>query len=130
MEKKESIAGIAFNEGKLFIAKRLGGGDMGGKWEFPGGKVEENETRAQALVREFREEFGVDVEAGPFLGQAAFEHKNISRTLYAYRIVFPSFEFTLTEHSEWRWASIDEITRLDFTPSDLLLLPSIARALS
>ena len=56
---KKSIACIAFNEKNVFIAHRNHVGQMGGRWEFPGGKVEDGETDEQSIIREFEEEFGV-----------------------------------------------------------------------
>ncbi|GHT92403.1 DNA mismatch repair protein MutT [Spirochaetia bacterium] len=119
---KVSVAGIAIEGGKLFIARRKAGGDLGGKWEFPGGKAEEGESDEGALVREYDEEFSVPVKVGPFLGSASFEHRGLVRTLNAYRIQFADTGFKLAEHTEWRWASIEEIEALDFAPSDRKLL--------
>ncbi|MDR3324893.1 MAG: (deoxy)nucleoside triphosphate pyrophosphohydrolase [Spirochaetaceae bacterium] len=120
---KTSVAGLAIENGKVFIARRLAGGDMGGKWEFPGGKVEENESCEEAIVREFLEEFGVRVRCGALLAESHFEHHDVVRTLKAYRVCFSPRDAVLREHSEWRWASAEEIGALDFTPSDLALLP-------
>lgn len=118
------MAGIAEEGGKLFIARRKSGGDLGGKWEFPGGKVEEGESDGDALIREYQEEFGVAVKPGAFLGTASFEHHGKERRLNAYRISF-SGDFTLREHTEWRWASLEEIETLDFAGSDRLLLKAL-----
>jgi 8-oxo-dGTP diphosphatase len=120
-----SVAGIAAEGGRLFIARRSPGGDIGAKWEFPGGKVEAGESDEEALVREYREEFGVTVTAGPYLGSASFEHHGKARTLNAYRVFFREMDFTLSEHTEWRWAGFDEIGRLDFAGSDSLLIPQL-----
>jgi 8-oxo-dGTP diphosphatase len=119
---QRSVAGIAAEGGKLFIARRIAGGDQGGRWEFPGGKVEEGEGDRDALVREYEEEFSVPVRAGDLLGSASFEHRGLKRTLNAYRIYFIKTDFKLTEHTEWRWAGIEEIEKLDFVPSDRRLL--------
>jgi 8-oxo-dGTP diphosphatase len=118
-----SVAGIAIEGLKFFIARRKPGGDLGGKWEFPGGKTEEGETDEAALVREFREEFGVTVKPGPFLGAASFEHKGSAYLLHAYRIYFTEKNFTLAEHSQWRWAGMEEMASLDFANSDRRLFP-------
>jgi 8-oxo-dGTP diphosphatase len=129
MKVRNSVAGIAVEEKKLFIARRLPGGDLGGKWEFPGGKVREGETDAGALIREFKEELAVPVEPGTFIGEAEFDHGETHFTLHAYRIKLLSSQFTLNVHSEWRWASVEELQTLDFADSDKLLFPAIAVAL-
>jgi 8-oxo-dGTP diphosphatase len=123
-----SVAGIAVQGGKLFIARRVEGGAMGGKWEFPGGKIEEGESCEQALVREFLEEFGVKVNAGARLSETEFEN-NGRRRLIAFAVEILSFDFTLSEHTEYRWADYGEIEALDFVPSDLKLLDDLRRRL-
>jgi 8-oxo-dGTP diphosphatase len=120
-----SVAGIAIEGRKFFIARRKTGGDLGGKWEFPGGKAEAGETDEDALIREFQEEFGVPVQPGEFLGAAVFEHRGKTRSLHAYRIFFTARNFTLAEHTEWRWADMGEIETLDFAGSDRLLFPGL-----
>jgi len=122
---RHSVAGIAIEKGKVFIARRKAGGDLGGKWEFPGGKVEEGEGDTDALRREFLEEFGVDVTAGSLLATAEFTHREQPFTLNAYRIFFASLHFNMIEHDECRWTALDEIKTLDFADSDRLLLPSL-----
>jgi 8-oxo-dGTP diphosphatase len=120
-----SVAGIAVQGKRLFIARRVPGGDLGEKWEFPGGKVEEGESCEEALVREFREEFGVTVTVGPRAASSAFEHRGVIRELCAYLITFENLNFVLREHSAWKWADFAEIEKLDFAGSDRKLFPAL-----
>jgi 8-oxo-dGTP diphosphatase len=117
-----SVAGIAWERGKFFIAQRLGGGDMGHKWEFPGGKIDGGESDQEALKREYREELGVEVVVGDFLGSALFEHRGVQRQVKAYRVFLALTNFTLAAHTQWRWAALEEIEQLDFVDSDRKLL--------
>ena len=50
--------------GRVLLARRISGRDLAGAWEFPGGKIERNETPEQALKRELKEELGIDVQLG------------------------------------------------------------------
>jgi 8-oxo-dGTP diphosphatase len=120
----DSVAGILLQGGRLFIARRLEGGDLGGKWEFPGGKVERGERGEEALAREFLEEFDLSVTVGPLLGSGAFEHRGQKRNLRAYLVEAGGVP-VLKEHAEWRWAALDEIEGLDFAGSDRSLLPAL-----
>jgi 8-oxo-dGTP diphosphatase len=126
---KTSVAGIAVKDDKLFIARRIAGGAMSEKWEFPGGKCEKDESCEQALVREIMEELSVPVNVREQLAETEFENKGQKRLLKAFQIEFLSLDFKLCEHTEWRWASFTEIKSIDFTPSDLKLLDEIERRL-
>jgi 8-oxo-dGTP diphosphatase len=120
--EKRSVAGIAVQGNKLFIVRRREGGDLGGKWEFPGGKVEEGESDEAALAREYREELGLRADAGPFLASASFTHNGKIFSLNAYRVSFDEKDIRLSEHTEWRWAGLEDIKNLDFADSDRKLL--------
>ena len=63
MERSERVttAGIYIKDGRVLVAKRLGGGSISEKWEFPGGKNRWGESVADTLVREYSEELGVDI---------------------------------------------------------------------
>jgi 8-oxo-dGTP diphosphatase len=124
-ERPKSVAGIAFKEQKMFIARRLPGGAIGDCWEFPGGKVEEGESDEEALIREFDEELGVAVRVGELLGATAFTHGGKTRALNAYAVSFDEEELRLTVHSRWKWADLDEIQGLEFAESDRRLFPAL-----
>ena len=122
---KRSVAGIIIENHTIFIARRKAGGDLGGMWEFPGGKAEEGESDTDALKREYFEEFGIAVTVGPLLAGAEFIHNGRRYLLSAYRVFTAARHFVLTEHEEWRWAAIEEIKTLNFAGSDLRLPPSL-----
>ena len=120
---KISIACIAVDKHDVLVAHRNPVGQMGGRWEFPGGKVEKDETDVEAVIREFSEEFGVTVKVGARIAVSTFEHNNEVVQLHAYRVFVPHkgkiFKYHLTEHSEYKWVHIDEIKQLNFVDSDL-----------
>ncbi len=128
---KTSIACIALWKDKVLVAHRNPVGQMGNRWEFPGGKVEEGESDYVAVVREFMEEFGVKVRVGEKITQAEFEHNEKKVQLHAYRIYVPHkglfFKYRLTEHTEYKWVTFDEIKNLDFVDSDMLLYPEVRK---
>jgi len=124
-----SVAGIAIKDGLALVARRLPGGEMGGTWEFPGGKLESGEDDAQALVREFDEEFGVAIRVGEKLGQAWFEHSGKHYELSAVKIDLEHDSLELREHSETRWVGSMEIADLKLTDSDRSLLPFVMHLL-
>ncbi len=128
-----SIACIDYRNGKLLIAKRKSGGDMGERWEFPGGKIEEGEDFAQAINREMLEEFGCRVKIFEQLAKANFVHNGKNCTVNAFRVEFENDgtekPFVLTEHTQTQWVSPDQILSRHFVDSDLSLFPQIKQSL-
>ena len=129
-----SVACIAFDGKRVFIAHRNPGGQMGDRWEFPGGKVEDGETDEDAIVREFREEFGVEVKVGAPIAETFFKRNDGMVALHAYQVFLPHDglvrRFALSEHSEYRWAELSEIPALRFVDSDMLIFPFVAKFLA
>jgi 8-oxo-dGTP diphosphatase len=128
---RSSIACIAFEGRKVLIAHRNPVGQMGGRWEFPGGKVEPGETDEQAAAREFCEEFGVTIQVGERIASATFKHNGEESNLNAYIITVPhdgmKEKYVLTEHQGYRWAELAEIPQLAFVDSDMLIYPQVLK---
>ena len=126
-----SIACIDYRDGKVFIAKRQMVGDMGGRWEFPGGKIEEGEDLQTAVVREMQEEFGVTVSVGRKITSGSFMHREKPCTLDVLEVHFPhdgmDKPFTLTEHTEYKWADLASIPKLNFVDSDLSIYDDVKK---
>jgi len=125
---KQSIAGIFYSGRKYLIGRRLPVGEMGGRWEFPGGKVDAGETPEAAILREFTEEMNIRVTIGECLTSVTFNNRNGPVQLLAYRLYLPENpDITLSEHSEIRWAAMHEIETLEFVDSDRLLFPCLKK---
>lgn len=121
-----SVAGIAIRSGRVFVARRKPGGAMGGRWEFPGGKLERGESPCDALVREFVEEMGLAVRPGRCLGSAEFRKDDVTYQLTGFAIEFEGEPRFLLEHDEVRWVDFEALASLDFVPSDRLLFPFLS----
>ncbi len=101
------------------------------KWEFPGGKVEPDESPRAALVREIREELGLEIEVGPWLGRGehADARRRVELDVYTARIV--GGEVRLSEHRRCGWfRSGEQIDGLDWAPADRPVLPALKRLLA
>ena len=126
-----SIACIDYRDGKIFIAKRQMVGDMGGRWEFPGGKIEDGEDLETAVIREMQEEFGVTVSVGRKITSGSFTHRNKPCTLDVLEIHFPhdgmTERFTLSEHTDYNWVKLEEIPGLNFVDSDLSVYDAVKK---
>ena len=111
-------AGILWRDGHVLLALRRPGKHMGGKWEFPGGKIEPGETPEESLARELEEELDVQAHVGEFLCCVHYEGDGVSLELMVYRV--DHFEGTpaLREHQEIRWVSPRELRLYELADSD------------
>jgi 8-oxo-dGTP diphosphatase len=123
---RRSVAAIILREGRVLLARRGYDGPLAKLWEFPGGKIEEGESDAEALAREFLEEFGARIEPQRLLGETIFLHKGRDRSLVAWLCALASEEgLSLLEHVELCWACEADLHRLDLVDSDRGLLPFV-----
>ena len=112
---KRAAVAIIQNKGKYLIAKRKAGGVVGGKWEFPGGKMERYETPQESLKRELKEELNINTMVGGFFDEHTHHYKNGIFRIFAYMATCLNYEFNLREHDEIRWVSVSEMEKFKFT---------------
>ena len=125
--KRQVTAAVIEKDGKILIAQRRKGCTLGGKWEFPGGKIEPGETAEACLKRELKEEFDIESEIGEFLIASQFRYCLVPIELLAYRAKHLSGEFKITEHEEIRWVSPSELNSYDFMPADKPIVKLLQR---
>jgi 8-oxo-dGTP diphosphatase len=121
-ERSEGVvvvtAAVALREGRVLLARRREGDHMGGRWEFPGGKVHAGESPAAALARELAEELGVEaaVEAPLTFVHWEYPEKRILLLFFRCRIV--SGEPRPLECAAVDWFRPAELAGLDLAPAD------------
>jgi 8-oxo-dGTP diphosphatase len=121
------VAGALIADGALLVAQRARPPQLAGLWELPGGKVAAGESDAEALVRELREELGVDVSVGARLGEDV--PLSATMTLRAYLVTQTGGVVHPLDHRALRWVSADELPDLPWVPADTAWLPDLAHAL-
>lgn len=116
------VAALIEKDNKYLIARRsTGSEDVLGKWEFPGGKVEKDETEEHAIEREIKEEFEMDIKANKFLTNNICEYPTKTIDLRLYECKYLSGEFHLHDHSEYKFVSKEDILSYDLCPADIPL---------
>jgi mutator protein MutT len=118
-------AAIIEKDGLILAARKKEGLHLGGRWEFPGGKLEGGETPEECLQRELEEEFSIRCEIGPLLGESIFDYGSKIVRLLGYHATHTDGSFKLTDHDEIRWLSIDELSTLKWAPADIPLVLKI-----
>lgn len=101
-----------------------------GKWEFPGGKVEQGETPERALAREIAEELGVVVSVGEQLGSGTARAGSRLIRLDVYAAHLRSGALVLREHAQIRWASAAELPSFDWAEADVPSVEPVVRWLA
>ncbi|HEX5690573.1 MAG TPA: (deoxy)nucleoside triphosphate pyrophosphohydrolase, partial [Roseiflexaceae bacterium] len=105
--------------GKILIAQRNADDRLAYKWEFPGGKLEADETPEQCIVRELREELSIQTECTTLVGTTVWTYQGRAPfELRAYRMRYLSGSVRLHEHAAVRWVSVEELDAYDFADAD------------
>lgn len=119
------VCGIIWKEGKVFIARRKPEKSLAGYWEFPGGKLEKDEMPESALIRELKEEIGMEVKIRSFLGNKVHQYESFSIDLIAYHCEFVSASFQLTDHDEIAFVEPRELRDYKLAPADLFIVEEL-----
>jgi 8-oxo-dGTP diphosphatase len=117
-----SIAIVQNKQKKILISRRQQGQHLAGKWEFPGGKVEENEPLEQAMIRELKEEVGLTATEFQLFDSLNFQYDALSLTLHFYLVTDFSGEAHSLEGQEIRWVKVSELIEYDFPKANLTVL--------
>jgi len=124
---KKVTAAIIKDKNRLLIAKRHSKDPLGGKWEFPGGKVEPGETPEECLVREIREELRVEVKIESFYDDNVYSSKNQAIHLLFYWAEIMNGEVTPVVHDDVKWITTKELSKFDFAPADIPIVKRLER---
>ena|ERR1039458_4334901 len=118
----EVSAALIFRDGKLLITQRHAKSHLGGLWEFPGGKREPNETFEQCLVREIREELGLEISVGELFEEVvhAYPEKSVRLKFFICKIL--SGKPQALDCAAVKWATKTELATFDFPAADARLL--------
>lgn len=123
MKKKiEVVAAVIEKNGKIFCAKRPNKGEVALKWEFPGGKIEENETHQEALIREIKEELNSKIVVNELITTVYHEYKAFTLTMHAYYCTLLEGFLKSNEHIETKWVEKEELDSLDWAPADFPII--------
>jgi mutator protein MutT len=118
----EVAAGLVFRDGRLLITRRHPDSHLGGLWEFPGGKREPGETFEQCLIRELREELGIEIEVGRLLESVTHHYPEKTVRLEFYLCRWKQHEPKPLGCPAFRWITADELHEHEFPGADARLV--------
>ena len=112
-------AALYHRDGRILIAERPAGKHMAGRWEFPGGKVAPGESEADALVRELKEELGVDVADCLRLMRLKHSYQDRDVELSLWRVASFRGEPQSLEGQRLKWVRPERLMDEDILEADL-----------
>jgi 8-oxo-dGTP diphosphatase len=122
------VAAVVRRGGRILVARRREGGERGGQWEFPGGKVEPGEDEPAALRREIREELGCEVEVGRLLARHSHRYPDLGVELAFYAGELPPGSEPLPLGcAALEWVEAGQLASRDFCEADRPVLAVLAR---
>ncbi|MFH1158574.1 MAG: (deoxy)nucleoside triphosphate pyrophosphohydrolase [Pseudomonadota bacterium] len=127
------VAAVALidGEGRVLLAQRPPGKQMAGLWEFPGGKIEDGETPSLALVRELKEELGIDISETCLtpLTSASHRYEDFHLMMPLYTCRTWQGAVTAREGQSFVWATPEEFDKFPMPPADIPFIPILKELL-
>ena len=114
-------AAVIEQDGRYLLCRRHPRAELAGKWEFPGGKIETGETAEECLVREIREELGLEVRLKCRLGtvEEATDERHLELIAFCAEIVSGTLQ--VLDHEEVAWVNRENVASYDLAPADVAI---------
>lgn len=131
MKRVHVAAGIIINpEQKILLSRRLSHQHQGGKWEFPGGKVEQGETVSQALTRELQEEVNLTISDSSLFETISFDYPDKQVLLEFMLVTKFSGNAKGNEGQETRWVEVQALNQYDFPAANQPIVAALMQQFS
>lgn len=129
MKTIEAVSAIIVHDNKfLCVQKGANKYDyIAYKYEFPGGKVEANESNEEAVIREIQEELNMDIAITAQLSTVQHQYPDFGLVLHNFLCSCKSPEFELLEHIDFKWLDKTELKTLDWAASDVSVVEELLR---
>jgi len=121
------VAGVVVHDHRIMIARRSSAKSNAGLWEFPGGKVDHGESDQDALMREFTEEFGMEIIPKNSLGAFPFYSSTLSIELRVWFATMKTEPIHSTDHDMIEWVNVQQLKEYHFSPADI---PAVERIIA
>ncbi|NLZ52866.1 MAG: 8-oxo-dGTP diphosphatase MutT [Thermoanaerobacteraceae bacterium] len=119
MKAIKVTAGVIADNDKVLITRRAPKENFAGGWEFPGGKIEVDETPQDCLVRELKEELNIEVSIGKFCTEVTHDYGNMNINLITYYCTIINGEIQVSVHDKYKWVNIKDLLKYDLLPADV-----------
>ena len=125
MKKIIVLGALVVKEERILLARRKPEKAMAGKWEFPGGKLKDDETEQECIKREIKEEMNVDIEVLKYFDTSVYIYPYKTIELRCYYAKLLNEDLKLSDHSEIVWVDRGSLFKYDLAPADILIAQKI-----
>lgn len=122
------VAAIIKEQDKIYATQR-GYGPLKGMWEFPGGKIELNETKEEALKREIKEELDVEIIIDKQIATIEYAYSDFYLIMDCFLVKLSKGTIVLKEHMAARWLSKNELDEVEWLEADIALIEQLKKIL-
>ncbi|MGB4837705.1 MAG: (deoxy)nucleoside triphosphate pyrophosphohydrolase [Saprospiraceae bacterium] len=122
--------GVIIHKNQVLCVQRSENISLPLKWEFPGGKIEKNETAEDCLVRGIWEELKLKISIGKTLETSSYDYQNLSINLIPFIYIIASGELTLVQHKQFLWLDPSDLLSLDWAPADIPVVKEVMRQIN
>lgn len=121
MKTLNVVAAIIKKDNQILATKR-GYGEFINMWEFPGGKIETDETKEEALIREIKEELDCTIKPIKFALDLEYQYPTFYLKMSCFEAIITEGTPKLLEHNDARWLTKDELNDVNWIPADLTII--------
>ncbi len=127
MKRIEVVAGVIFCKNQVLCVQRQKNklNYISEKFEFPGGKIEEGESKEEALRRELLEELNLTTKIKSYYLKVVHQYPDFELTMHSFICEVESKELTLNEHIDQKWLTINKLTELDWAAADIPIVDKL-----
>ncbi|MBK8522472.1 MAG: (deoxy)nucleoside triphosphate pyrophosphohydrolase [Chitinophagaceae bacterium] len=122
MKPIEVVCAIIIHKKKILVAQRSETMKLPLKWEFPGGKINSNESKEECIHRELQEELNIQVIIQKEMPKVFHDYGSFSINLLPFIVQYHKGVIKTFEHNEIKWLSRQNLHTLDWAAADLLVL--------
>lgn len=119
------VCAVILKENKILIAQRSEKMKLPLKWEFPGGKLEEGEKEAQAIIREIKEELNIDILPLKRISSHIHDYGSFKINLIAYLCNYVKGDIELLEHQDFKFVHFENINDYDLAEADIPVIEKL-----
>ena len=124
MKEIEVCAAVIIKDEKILLTQR-GYGEYKDKWEFPGGKIEKDESKEDTIKREIKEELDASIKVDNFLCKVEYDYTAFYLKMNVFCVSLEDEHIIFKEHESYKWISfdgLDDVKKLDLLPADNLVI--------